>query len=77
MEEKERVLQRLRELKAEHEAALGEQPEAMADVPESEALTRNSYEFVVRGALHDGLLNHDDLWAHGLPETLEETELGG
>ncbi|HEY3365454.1 MAG TPA: kynureninase [Symbiobacteriaceae bacterium] len=73
MEEKDRVLQRLHELKTEHTAALGEGPGEAPGVIQDEQLTRKSYDFVVRGALHDGLLNRDDLWAEGLSETLEET----
>ncbi|HWI51115.1 MAG TPA: hypothetical protein VNT01_03110 [Symbiobacteriaceae bacterium] len=70
--EKTRILERLRELRSEHAAALGEGSGAAAlGLAEDELLTRKSYRLVLEDALDAGVLSEADLHAAGLPPKLE------
>jgi hypothetical protein len=73
-DEKDLVLARLRELKAEHAAALGEGPGEAPGFTQDEQITRNSYDLVAGDALDSGTLTKADLQAAGLPKRLEESE---
>lgn len=68
------VLHRLRELKAQHEAALGERPQVEESFIQDEQITRKSYRLVAADALADGVLTREDLRADGLPEALEQAD---
>jgi hypothetical protein len=71
-EQKDQVLARLRELKTEHAATLGDAPAAWASgFTEDENITRKSYRLVVVDALESGVLTESDLEHAGLPQTLE------
>jgi len=70
-DEKTRILNRLRELRQEHAAALGEGPGAAPGFAEDELLTRKSYRLVKADALDAGVLTEADLHAAGLPPKLE------
>jgi hypothetical protein len=70
-DEKGVALARLRELRAEHAAALGEGPGEAPGFTQDEQVTRKSYKLVAREALDSGALTKADLQAAGLPEKLE------
>lgn len=70
-DEKEAALARLRELKAQHAAALGEGPGEAPGFIQDEQVTRKSYKLVVREALDSGVLTEAELQVAGLPKILE------
>lgn len=74
MDERTRIIERLRELKSEHEAALGQGPGEAPGFIQDEQSTRKSYKLVAQDAVDNGLLTIPELKAAGLPKTLEESE---
>lgn len=74
MDERTRIINRLRELKIEHEAALGDGPGEAPGHIQDEQGTRKSYKLVAQEAVDNRILTTADLAAAGLPETLEESE---
>lgn len=71
MDNRTDVINRLRELASEHQAALGEGPGRAPGFIQDEQITRKSYRTVVDSALNDGVLSEDDLHAEGLPKYLD------
>lgn len=71
MENRQQVLQRLRTLLQEHEAAVGEGPGQAPGFIEDEMVTRNSYELVVREGLDSGAITRADLETEGLPVAMD------
>jgi hypothetical protein len=65
------VIQELRKLKAEHEAALHPQDPETPGYIQNEQVTRKSYRLVAERALDAGLVTPEQLKEHGLAEALE------
>ncbi len=69
MDKKSETLQRLRQLKYEHEQSLVGDPNE--GYIQDEQNTRNSYRLVAEDAMRDGILSAEDVEAAGLPSKLE------
>lgn len=72
MDERSRVLDRLKELQARHRAATGEGAGAAEGFMQEEQVTRESYHVVARDAISAGILTEDELAAEGLGVLLDE-----
>lgn len=71
MDEKQRVVERLHELKRAHKAALGEGPGEAPGFIQDEQATRKSYKLVAQDALDAGVISRETLAAENLPEQLD------
>ncbi len=70
MDERTRVLNRLRELRAQHEAST--RAGAEESYMESEALARESYHHVASEAVRAGIFSEAELAAEGMPVLLDD-----
>lgn len=70
VDERMRVLQELRALKARHEGATAEA--GAEGFIEDEMVTRESYHVVARGAISAGVLSEEELAFEGLGVLLDE-----
>lgn len=72
MDERSRVLERLRELKAQHRASTAEGAGEAPGFMQDEQNTRESYHYVAHEAIRAGVLSREELAAEGLGVLLDE-----
>jgi hypothetical protein len=74
MDERTKVIARLKELRQMHAAALGEDDGEAYGFIQDEQSTRKSYALVAEEAMDTGIINKEDLAGEGLEETLERAD---